>query len=421
MNTPAINIGFARLSDCAMIAVAKEHGLFEKHGLDVNLIRYKSWAAMRDGLAHKMIDAAHMLSPMVVASAAGLGPYPGQFTTGFAFNLNGNAITVSNSLLRHMQSISPESMLQCPLSAKGLKHVVEIRKATGQPKLVFAHVYHFSMHAYELRYWLSAAGIDPDEDVELVVVPPAQMVDSLRAKEIDGYCVGEPWNTAAALAGLGHTLITSSEIWAGHIEKVLAVRSQWADANEDIHQSLIKALLEASIWLDHQDNRVEAAQLISSSKYVDAPLQDILSSLTGKNRQTGGNLRRDMPDFNIFHRYAANFPWVSQAKWILTQMVRWNQISSNIDFDKIARLAFRPNVYRQAALELNVATPLIDEKIEGSNHHAWILNSASQAIAMGADNFIDGRIFDPQQPEEYILNFQTDDEFKTSKMPAQVE
>ncbi len=418
MNLPLINIGFARLSDCATLAVAKEHGFFEKYGLNVNLQRYKSWAAMRDGLAHKVIDAAHMLSPMVVASAAGLGPYPGKFTTGFAFNLNGNAITVSSSLFQHMQSISPESMLQRPLSATGLKHLVELRKATGQSKLVFAHVYHFSMHAYELRYWLAAADIDPDHDVELVVVPPEQMVESLRAKQIDGYCVGEPWNTAATSAGLGHTLITSSEIRSGHIEKVLAVRSLWADQHEETHHALIKALLEASIWLDKKEHRVEAAKLISTQEYVDTSLHQIESSLTGSNQQTGGNLRQDIPDFNVFHRYAANFPWISQAKWILTQMVRWQQIKSDINFDHISRLAFRPDVYRQAALSLNISVPLVDEKLEGANHHAWVFDEASKSIAMSADNFIDGKMYNPKKTAQYISSFENIKPSVTSKVPA---
>lgn len=405
MEQTQITIGFARLSDCALLSAAKERGFFEKYGLDVTLKRYTSWAAMRDGLAHKVIDAANLLSPMVVASAAGLGPYPKAFTTGFAFNLNGNAITVSNALLKSIQKTSPDTMLKRPLSAHGLKHVVDVRKATNQPKLVFAHVYHFSMHAYELRYWLAAAGIDPDKDVELVVVPPSQMVDSLRAGQIDGYCVGEPWNNAAVLAGLGHTLITSSEIWAGRIEKVLAVRNEWAASNPQTHTTLIKSLIETAKWVDVPENRLIAAQIVSSTEYVDAPLDEVVSSLTGKNKQTGGDLRQDIPDFNVFHRYAANFPWTSQAKWILAQMVRWGQTTDNIDYDEVASSAFRPDLYRLAAKELNVACPSIDEKTEGTHEHPWVLMDATFPIAMNADQFIDGKSFNPKELDSYIESF----------------
>ncbi|ACT60450.1 CmpA/NrtA family ABC transporter substrate-binding protein [Hirschia baltica] len=405
MNQHNLAIGFARLSDCAVLTVAKERGLFEKYNLNVTLKRYKSWAAMRDGLANKVIDAANMLAPMVVASAAGISPYPEIFTSSFAFNLNGNAITVSNALFQSMQHISPDTMLRRPLSAHGLKHVVDVRKATGQPKLVFAHVYHYSMHAYILKYWLASAGIDPDQDVELVVIPPSQMVDSLRAGQIDGYCVGEPWNNTAVLAGLGHTLITSSEIWSGHIEKVLAVRHSWANQHEDIHLALIKALLEAAVWVDSPNNRLTAAQMIASAEYVDAPLDEIVSSLTGKNRQTGGNLRQDMPDFNVFHRYAANFPWISQAKWILTQMVRWGQLTDDVEFDAAASSAFQPEIYRKAAAELNIAAPTINEKVEGAQEHAWVLKEATQPIAMGANQFIDGRVFNPAEINSYLNGF----------------
>jgi len=410
-----VTIGFARLSDCASLAIAQERGLFDKYGLTVSLKRYKSWAAMRDGLASGVIDAANMLAPMVVASAAGIGPYPDLFTTACCTNQNGNAITVSASLFQNIQSISPETALRRPLSAHGLKHVVDVRRATGQPKLVFAHVYHYSMHAYLLRYWLASAGIDPDRDVELVVVPPSQMVDSLRSGLIDGYCVGEPWNNAAVLAGLGRTLITSAEIWSGHVEKVLAVRTEWAKDCSEVHLSVIKAILEAAAWIDHPQNRLTAAEVIASADYVDAPLDEIVSSLTGKNRQTGGNLRVDMPDFNVFHRYAANFPWQSQAKWILSQMVRWGQLNANTNFDDVARAAFQPDIYRQAALELDISSPTIDNKIEGNYSHAWLLEEATSPIAMGGNQFIDGKLFNPDKIQEYLNTFPQVDPVTSSK------
>ena len=390
-----LKIGFARLTDCASLVVAKERGEFEKVGLKVELKRYPSWAAMRDALAHGVIDAAHMLAPIVVASAAGLGPYPNTFTTSFALNLNGNAITVSNALFQQLKETSPESLLRRPLASTALKTIIRKRREAGQEPLTFALVYHYSMHGYELRYWLAAAGIEPDTDVKLVVIPPEQMVSSLERGMIDGYCVGEPWNTAAIEAGLGKTLITSSEIWSSAPEKVLAVRQDWSQQNRDIHVQLIKAMLAASIWTDQPDNRLTVAQMVSQPEYLDMPLALLQPSLTGRDIYTGGELVRNMPDFCVFHRYAANFPWRSHAKWILSQMIRWGETLESIDVDDVSRAAYVPKLFCDAAHEMGVSCPMTDEKLEGAHPHAWLQDASQTPIAMGPNLFMDGRIFDP--------------------------
>lgn len=402
MTQTDLTIGFARLSDCVTLAAAKERGAFATKGLNVTLERFTSWAAMRDALGTGAIDAAHMLSPMVVASAAGLGPFPGQFMTAFTLNLNGNAITVSNSLYNKLEQTSPETLTRRPLSANALKALVAMREEAGEPPLTFAHVYTHSMHAYELRYWLGAAGINPDKDVRLVVIPPEHMVDALAAGQIDGYCVGEPWNNAAVVAGLGRTLITSTEIWSNGPEKVLAVRKDWASKHHDTHLKVLLALLETSAWVDHPDNRMTGAQIIASPDYVNAPFDEIVGSLTGKNRQTGGELRMDMPDFNVFYRYAANFPWRSHAKWILAQMIRWGEAPRDIDYTAAAHDAFRPDIYRLAAAQAGVPCPRKDEKIEGAHSHSWVMTDASKPIAFGPDQFLDGRIFDPTNIDGYL-------------------
>ncbi len=390
-----LKIGFARLSDCASLVVAKERGDFEKYGLEVELQRCTSWAAMRDALAHGSIDAAHMLAPMVVASAAGLGPYPGQFLTAFALNLNGNGITVSNSLFKQLADISPESLNRRPYVPNALKTIVEKRRRAGAEPLTFAQVYHYSMHGYELRYWLAAAGIDPDTDVKLVVIPPEQMVESLRKGLIDGYCVGEPWNSAAIQADLGRTLITSAEIWSNAPEKVLAVRRDWAEQHEDVHLRMVQAMMMASQWIDQTDNRQTAARMISRPEYLDMPVELLLPSITGRDISTGGVLLRDMPDFCVFHRYAANYPWRSHAKWIVSEMIRWGETLVDIDTDIVAHNAYQPEIYRKAADVIGLPCPTEDEKLEGSHSHAWLLENATSPIAMGPDLFLDGRIFDP--------------------------
>lgn len=395
MAAEKLKIGFARLSDCASLVAAKERGEFDKVGLDVELKRYASWAAMRDALAHGVIDAAHMLAPVVVASAAGLGPYPGVFTTSFSINLNGNAITVSNALFQQMQEADPDSLLRRPLAPTALKTIIKKRRDSGQEPLTFAHVYHYSMHGYQLRYWLAAAGIDPDADVKLVVIPPERMVASLEDGLIDGYCVGEPWNSAAIDAGLGRTLITSTEIWSGAPEKVLAVRRDWSKDHEDTHIDVLKAMLAASKWVDQPDNRLTAAQMIAREPYVDMPLDVLKPSLTGRDIRTGGLLVRNMPDFSVFHRYAANFPWRSQAKWILSQMVRWGEALEDANADEIASIAYVPELYCEAAKAVDAPCPAVSEKLEGAHPHAWLQDASESPIAMGPNLFMDGRIFDP--------------------------
>lgn len=392
MSRPQLTIGFVRLSDAAPLAAAMARGTFQAQGLDVALKRFTSWAAMRDALGTGAITAAHMLSPMVVASAAGLGPFPGAFTTGITMNLNGNAITVSTSLFERMQASAPGHMQQMPLPASALKTVINTRRDASEPPLVFAHVFPHSMHAYELRYWLGAAGIDPDQDVQLVVIPPSQMVNALTRGEIDGYCVGEPWNCAAVTSGVGRTVITSSEIWSNSPEKVLAVRTDWAERHAATHMALIGAVLEAAAWIDRPENRVRAAEMVAAADMINVPLEEVLGSLTGKNRQTGGRLRVDIPDFNVFHRYAANFPWRSHAKWILSQMIRWGDAPENVDIAAISEAAFRPDIYRNAAAELGIACPNRDEKVEGAHSHAWLMMDATAPIAFGPDRFLDGRV-----------------------------
>lgn len=403
--THDLKIGFARLSDCAPLVVAKERGEFDRVGLSVSFQRFGSWAAMRDALGAATIDAAHMLSPMVVASAAGLTPTADIFTTALVLNLNGNAITVSKAVFEEISRTSPELLDIRPLSAAVLKPLIAARQARGEPPLTFAHVYLHSMHAYELRYWLFAGGIDPDKDVELVVIPPERIMNSLTVGEIDGFCVGEPWNNAAVSAGVGRTLINSVEIWPNSPEKVLAVRDRWAQENADKHEAMIEAVLAGCIWLDRADNRITASQLISQHDYVDMPLDIVVSSLTGQNRQTGGKLRHNSPDFNVFHRYAANFPWLSQAKWILAQMIRWGDAADNVDVAASAALAFRPDIFRRVAKKLSISYPLVDEKTEGANIAPWVLEEASKPIVFRSDRFIDQRIFDPNDVDSYLANF----------------
>ncbi len=400
-----LSLGFIPLTDCAPLVIAKELGYFDKYGLNVKLSKETSWANIRDKVALGILDGAQMLASMPLAMSLGIGPMSKPMVTAFSMDLNGNAITVSTALFARMQELAPEAMKQRPLSAKALKVVIDNnRKAGGEP-LTFAMVFPYSTHNYELRYWMAAAGIDPDRDVRLVVVPPPQMVGALEKGSIDGYCVGEPWNAQAVQAGLGQTLITKYEIWNNSPEKVFGVTQEWAEQYPNTHQALLMALIEASRWLDEPRNRTEAASLIARPIYVNAPEHVVRMSMTGTFQYADSEMPRAMPDFNVFYRYAANFPWRSHAMWFLSQMVRWGQIEQAFDLRAVAEEVYRPEVYRKAAAALRLTCPSVDYKLEGGHAATWKLHEGGESLLMGPDRFLDDRKFDPTHPLEYLSDF----------------
>ncbi len=400
-----LSLGFIPLTDCAPLVVAKEHGYFEQYGLNVQLSKETSWANIRDKVALGILDGAQMLAGMPLAMSLGIGPMAKPMVTAFSMDLNGNAITVSNALFERMQTIAPQAMKQRPLSAHALKAVIDRNKKAGGELLTFAMVFPYSTHNYELRYWMAAAGIDPDNDVRLVVVPPPQMVGQLEKGTIDGYCVGEPWNAQAVQAGLGHTLITKYEIWNNSPEKVLGVTHEWAEQYPNTHRALLIALIEASRWLDEPCNRTDAASLIARPIYVNAPEHVVRMSMTGTFHYAASEMPRALPDFNVFYRYAANFPWRSHAMWFLSQMVRWGQIAEAIDLRAVAEEVYRPELYREAVAGLGLLCPAVDYKLEGGHESTWKLHEGSDSLLMGPDRFIDGRKFDPSRPLEYLRGF----------------
>jgi len=398
-------LGFIPLTDCAPLVVAKEKGCFERYGLNVTLSKETSWANIRDKVALGILDGAQMLAGMPLAMSLGIGPMAKPMVTAFSMDLNGNAITVSNALYEKMQAIAPGAMKERPLTARALKKVIEENSKAGGAPLTFAMVFPYSTHNYELRYWMAAAGIDPDNDVRLVVVPPPQMVGQLERGTIDGYCVGEPWNAQAVQAGLGHTLITKYEIWNNSPEKVLGVTQEWAEQYPNTHRALLMALLEASRWLDEPHNRLEASQLIARPVYVNALEHVVRMSMTGTFQYAASEMPRALPDFNVFNRYSANFPWRSHAIWFLSQMVRWGQLTEAVDLHAVAEEVYRPEIYREAAAALGLTSPGIDYKLEGSHAATWKRHEGSESLLMGPDRFLDGRNFDPSRPLEYLRGF----------------
>jgi len=390
-----LTIGFIPLTDCAPLIVAKQRGLYEKFGLEVSLSKETSWANIRDKVALGILDAAQMLATMPLAMSLGIGPVKKPTITALVLDLNGNAVTLSESLYRRLEKFDAEAARQRPLSAALLKRFIEHERAVGSKPLTFATVFPTATHTYELRYWLAGAGIDPLTDIRVEVVPPPQMVARLAEGMIDGCCVGEPWNSMAVAQGVGHIVISGYEIWNNRPEKVLGVTEEWALQHPNTHRALMLALLEACQWLDQSEHRREAAALLAQGIHVGAPETVLRQSLIGQLRCDSGTLPRRIDDFHVFHRYAANFPWQSHALWYLHQMVRWGELDAGgQDLYQVAGQCFRTDLYRKTAGVMGFALPPDDFKKEGMHQLPYMLTSNASVIELGADYFCDGASFD---------------------------
>ncbi|MCR6632306.1 MAG: ABC transporter substrate-binding protein [Magnetospirillum sp.] len=372
MEKTRLKLGIVPLTDCAPIVAAKERGFFAEQGLEVEISREPSWANIRDKVAVGALDGAQMLATMPLSLTLGLGALREPTLAVMALNLGGNTITLSEALCRRMEA-------KGGLTPRALKLVLIEDKAAGAEPATFAMVYPVSTHHLELRAWLASGGIDPDRDVRLTVVPPPQMVAHLSAGNIAGFCVGEPWGSLAAEMRLGRVAATSNDIFSGRIEKVLGVTRAFTDANPDTVIALVKALVLAARWCDA--NRAETAALIAQPAYVNVPVDVARRALEAQG-------------FITFHAHTANFPWRSQAIWLLREMRRWGQVGE-VDERRLAEEVYRPDLYRLAALELGLPVPLTDHKTEGRHAAPWVLDKATSPILMGPDLLLDGAVFDP--------------------------
>ncbi|HSK38218.1 MAG TPA: CmpA/NrtA family ABC transporter substrate-binding protein, partial [Arenibaculum sp.] len=364
MPTP-VRLGFVPLVDCAIPVVALELGFARGEGLDLKLEREASWAAMRDKLAYGVLDAAHMLAGLPLAATLGIGGAPPvPMWAPMALGLGGNAITVSTALYQRMVEADPEAM-RGPRSgsARALARVVRDHLAAGRPPLSFASVFPVSSHNYELRYWLASAGIDPDRDVNLGVVAPSRMVENLGMGWIDGYCVGEPWNLRAVQTGKGVVVATKADIWPNSPEKVLGLRASWAGDNAGTVAALVRALVRAAQWADDPGNRAELATMLAAGRYVGVPTGILRMALEGRPVLRPGAAPEHLPDLHVFYRWQATFPWTSHAVWLLTQMVRWGQLTPDVDFAAAAARVYRPDIYRAAVAPLGIDVPAEDTRV----------------------------------------------------------
>lgn len=408
MSAETLRIGFIPLLDCAIPVVAQEKGFAARHGLHLDLVRETSWAAIRDKVAFGLLDAAHMLAGIPIAATLGIGLPKTPMVAAMALGLGGNAMTVSIDLYRRMLQADPEAMAGPRRHAgRALAAVIAQDQAEGRGRRTFASVFPVSSHAYELRYWLASAGIDPDRDVRLTVIPPPRMVDSLRAGRIDGCCVGEPWNLVAGAEGLGAIAATKSDIWPMAPEKVLGLRADWAEDNGARLAALIRAFVEAAQWADAPENRPELARMLADPRYVNVPETLLRTALCGQARLRPDSAPEPLPHRPTYFAQAATFPWHSHALWLLTQMKRWGQIPGDLDFAGTAHRVYRPDIYRAALAGTGFAVPAADSKVEGGHADPYAVPAAEgPGITMPPDAFLDERVFDPADPEGYINGFE---------------
>jgi nitrate/nitrite transport system substrate-binding protein len=404
-----LKFGFIKLTDMAPIAIAKELGYFEDEGLYVQVEPQANWKVLLDRVITGELDGAHMLSGQPLGATIGFGT-KAHVVTPFCMDLNGNAVTVSNTVWAEMKKHvpkGPDSKPVHPIKADALKKVVDKYRGEGKP-FNMGMVFPLSTHNYELRYWLASGGLHPGfysptdisgqilADVLLSVTPPPQMPATMEAGTILGYCVGEPWNQAAVFKGIGVPVVTDYDIFKNRSEKVFGITADFARKYPNTTLALTKALIRAGMWLDENNNanRMKAVQILAKAEYVGADAKVIANSMTGTFEYEKGD-KRDVPDFNVFFRYFATYPYYSDAVWYLTQMRRWGQIPEakpDSWYADIAKSVYRPDLYLQAA-KLLVA----DGKAKKEDF-PW----DSDGYRAPTAEFIDGVGYDGRKPNAYI-------------------
>lgn len=403
-----LKLGFIKLTDMAPLAIAKELGFFEEEGLYVTLEPQANWKVLLDRVISGELDGAHMLAGQPLAATIGFGT-KADIVTPFSMDLNGNAVTVSNDVWALMKPNLPmaDGKPVHPIKADALRPVVDKFRAEGKT-FNMGMVFPVSTHNYELRYWLAAGKIHPGfyapsdvsgqirADVLLSVTPPPQMPATLEAGTIHGYCVGEPWNQAAVFKGIGVPVITDYEIWRNNPEKVFGITKAFAEKYPKTTLALTKALIRAAIWLDENNNanRMRAVEILSRPEYVGADAKVIANSMTGTFEYEKGD-KRAVPDFNVFFRHFATYPYYSDAVWYLTQMRRWGQIPEakpDAWYAEVAKNVYRPDIYLQAA------RLLVDEGKAKEADFPW----DSDGYRAPTSDFIDGIPYDGRTPNAYI-------------------
>jgi two-component system, oxyanion-binding sensor len=382
MTTP-IHIGFIPLVDAAALIVAVAKGFTAAEGLDVTLAREVSWSNVRDKLNIGLFDATHLLAPVAIASSLGLGHVKVPIIAPFNLGLNGNAITVSPALHAAISAEIDGDPLDPMVTALALARVVAARRKSGAEPLTFGMTFPFSTHNYQLRFWMAAGGVDPDEDVRLVVLPPPYMVDSLANGHVDAFCVGAPWNSIAVDRGVGHILHFVSDILVRAAEKVLAIRQSWSEKNPELVAALIRAAFRAAEFIEQPENRTEVARILARPEYIGVDADLIMRTLDGRLRISPDGAVRQSGRYLLVAREGAARPDPVQAAWLYAQMVRWGQAAISVEALKVAEGVFRPDLY-DAAL----------------GRHGDAVRGAADSVGAFA-----GPAFDPADVPGYLASF----------------
>jgi nitrate/nitrite transport system substrate-binding protein len=370
--SPNVNFGMIALTDCSPIVIAHEKGLFKKYGINSKVTKGASWAAIRDALSNGDIQATHMLIGMPIASTMGLLDAPKKpMVIPWLLNRNGQCISLKADLKGKVAG-----------DPKALRPIVDEAKAAGKP-FTCAMTFPPGTHAMWMRYYLGAGGIHPDKDVSLIVVPPAQMVANMKVGKMDAFCVGEPWNARVIADGIGFTSVSTQDLWPDHPEKVCAFTAEFAEKNPRTVKAILKALHEASLWLDDLGNRPEQCEIVSRATYINCPKEILLGRLQGHYDYGDGRKKED-PNYMIFSKRNCNYPQYKYATWFLSQYRRWGMVGPGVDYQGIAKQVMRPDLYEEAMKEINYA-------------HG--------GASMTPETLFDGKAFDPANPEAYATGF----------------
>jgi NitT/TauT family transport system ATP-binding protein len=397
-----LTIGFLPLVDACLPILAHEHGFAEEEGLALSFQRDVSWATVLDRLLYGHSDAAHLIAPLAIATTLGRGRPAQPLATPFVLGLNGNAVTLSTELAAKVAE--PGRLSDPKTLGAALAEEARVRKAAGK-RLHLGVVHRYSSHSYKLRYWLAASGIRPDEDVEIVTVAPPFVADAMESGEIDGACVGEPWNSAAVARGVGVIALATAQIWRRGVEKVLAFRAPVLEARRPAAEALIRAMRKAGAHFVDPANWETNAAILARPEYVGADPSLILNAISDRLVLAQGMAPAHYPDFMFQHREAANFPWVSQAEWLYTQLVRWDRLEYSPADAEAAACVFRPDIYRSALAGTGDLLPGASSKVEGSLAQPTAVTAQQGAMVLAENSFFDGRSFDPDDVEGYIASF----------------
>lgn len=388
-----LTIGFIALTDCAPLVIAKEKGFFEKQGLDVHVVKEGGgWPGIQQKVISGEYDFSHALAGMPIAATLGINGNA-NLQAVLSLDFNGNGITFGNKIINEMKKYGMDEKKR-PLGSESLKKYIDAKHAAEGDKyqpLNFGMVHPVSTHNYELRYWMASSGIEPDRDTTIKPFPPPTMPSNLIAGNIEGYCVGEPWNERIVMMKEGSTLVTNYDIWNNNPEKVLQTRADFITKNPETTKAVMKAVIEAQMWLDASwENRKEAAKILSQKNYVNAPVNVLEKSMVGTFQYLKGQKSEANPQFNVFANYYAAYPFYSHGMWFITQMYRWGQIEKPVDMKAVIESVYRPDLFEIAAKEVGYTLPPSAWKKDGVDKY---------------NMFMDGKVYDPNKAVEYIYSF----------------